>query len=177
MTTPLDINGITIVLSKTPGILRTMLDGLPAHLLDTREAPGTFSPKDVVGHLIHAEKTDWVPRIKMILDVGERQPFPPFDRFGFRNDIPAKTIGELLDEFSGLRLSNLQFLESLHLNEALLQRKGKHPEFGPVMLAELISTWCVHDLNHIGQIVRVISNYYRTDVGPWQAYLGILKQP
>ncbi len=164
------------ILTRTPGILRSMLDELPQTLLDANEGPGTFSPRDVVGHLIHAEKTDWIPRIEMILATGESLPFPPFDRFGFKDAIKGKPISELLKEFSDLRISNLRYLDSLNLNEDLLRRKGKHPEFGPVTMAELISTWGVHDLNHIGQVVRVISNSYRSDVGPWQAYLGILKE-
>lgn len=166
----------TAVLSRTPETLRALLEGLPASWLEADEGAGTFSPRDVLGHLIHGEKTDWVPRIQLVLACGEAQPFVPFDRFGFRDVLRGASISALLAEFASLRASNLAWLEGLCLTSAQLSLTGRHPEFGRVTLGQLLATWVVHDLNHIGQVVRVMSRQYADAVGPWKAYLGILNR-
>jgi hypothetical protein len=169
------LSEITAVLSRTPGTLRALLEGLPTPWVDANEGLGTFSPRDVLGHLIYCEKADWVPRIKLILETGEAKPFVPFDRFGFRG-IDETSTSALLDELGSLRTSNLAFLNDLSLSPVQLSLKGTHPELGPVTLGQLLATWAVHDLNHIGQVVRVMSKRYAETVGPWKAYLGILRQ-
>jgi hypothetical protein len=165
---------VRAVLARTPEALRGLLEGLPDAWLDAREGEGTFSPRDVVGHLIHGEKTDWVPRLRLILEAGEDRPFVPFDRFGFRDAIRGVPIGTLLAELAGLRQANLAVLDSLALGPEQLSRRGRHPELGAVTLGQLLATWAVHDLNHVGQVVRVMSRRYQQAVGPWKAYLGIL---
>jgi hypothetical protein len=170
------LSEVTAVLSRTPGTLRGLLADLPRCWLEATEGEGTFSPRDVLGHLIHGEKTDWVPRIKLILDRGDSEPFVPFDRFGFRDAIRGVPTEALLDEFASLRASSLAALDGLSLTPAQLGLCGKHPELGPVTLGQLLATWAVHDLNHVGQIVRVMSKRYDATVGPWKAYLGILNR-
>jgi len=172
----LSLSEVTAVLSRTPATLRTLLGDLPVAWLQADEGEGTFSPRDVVGHLIHGEKTDWVPRIKIILASGETQPFAPFDPVGFREAIRGQPTGVLLAEFESLRASNLATLQVLALTPAQLALKGRHPELGSVTLSQLLATWAVHDLNHIGQVVRVMSRRYSAAVGPWKAYLGILNR-
>ena len=167
---------VTAVLSRTPPTLRALLDGLPDAWLEAREGEGTFSPRDVLGHLIHGEKTDWVPRIRLILEAGESRPFVPFDRFAFREAIRGVPTDALLMELASLRAANLAFVEALALAPAQLALPGRHPELGPVTLGQLLATWAVHDLNHVGQVVRVMSKRYAEAVGPWKAYLGILNR-
>lgn len=163
------------VLERSPSVLRALLQDLPDVWLEKYEGADTFGARDVLGHLIHAERTDWVPRIKMILEHGDRQPFAPFDRRGFGDASQMPTVA-LLDEFEALRKANLAFLTSLTLTSAQLALPGRHPELGPVTLGHLLATWVVHDLNHIGQVVRVMSARYKSDVGPWKPYLGILNR-
>jgi hypothetical protein len=157
-------------------VLRALLEDLPAAWLEVTEGEGTFSPMDVVGHLIHGERTDWVPRIKIILASGETQPFVPFDRFGFREAIRGRSMSALLTEFHSLRQSNLDVVRGIALAPEQLALKGRHPELGTVTLGQLLTTWAVHDLNHVGQVVRVMSKRYAEAVGPWKAYLGILNR-
>jgi hypothetical protein len=161
------------VLAQTPGVLDALLRGKSAAWLHSRKSPEAFSPIDVVGHLILADTTDWLPRAHIIL---ERQPtaFAPFDRFAFQPIIAGKSIEILLTEFADLRKQNLQTLSRLNLTEDQLDLTGIHPEFGGVTLRNLLATWVVHDLNHIQQIVKTMANEYRDAVGPWQAYLSIL---
>lgn len=173
MTEP-NLAEVTAVLSRTPGTFRALLEDLPAPWVEANEGDGTFSPRDVLGHLIHGEKTDWVPRIKLILEHGDAQPFVPFDRFGFRDAVRGASTAGLLAEFASLRAANLAYLDGVSLTPSQLKVKGRHPELGPVTLGQLLATWAVHDLNHIGQLVRVMSNRYGEAVGPWKAYLGIL---
>lgn len=161
---------------RTPAVLRALLEDLPAAWLEVTEGEGTFSPMDVVGHLIHGERTDWVPRIKIILASGETQPFVPFDRFGFREAIRGRSMSALLTEFHSLRQSNLDVVRGIALAPEQLALKGRHPELGTVTLGQLLTTWAVHDLNHVGQVVRVMSKRYAEAVGPWKAYLGILNR-
>jgi len=170
------LSEITAVLSRTPGTLRALLEELPAPWVEADEGEGTFSPRDVLGHLIHGEKTDWVPRVKLILEAGDSRPFVPFDRFGFRDAIRGVSTSALLAELQSLRACNLAYLDGLSLTRSQLALAGRHPELGPVTLGQLLATWAVHDLNHIGQVVRVMSRRYTTAVGPWKAYLGILNR-
>jgi hypothetical protein len=172
----LSLPEITAVLTRTPATLRALLEGLPDPWLEANEGPDTFSPRDVLGHLIDGEKTDWVPRIRRILEAGESRPFEPFDRFAFRATIGTTPTSALLAELESLRATNLAFLKGLSLTPPQLKLKGTHPALGPVTLGQLLATWAVHDLNHIGQVVRVMSKRYGEAVGPWKAYLGILNR-
>jgi hypothetical protein len=165
---------VTAVLRRTPATLRALLEELPVAWVEADEGEGTFSPRGVVGHLIHGEKTDWVPRIKLILASGETRPFVPFNRFGFEETIRGRPTDELLAEFESLRASNLATLQQLALSPAQLALRGRHPALGPVTLGQLLATWAVHDLGHISQVVRVMGRRYAAAVGPWKAYLGIL---
>lgn len=171
---PVNLTEATQVLARTPGTLRAMLAGLDPAWLDADEGPETFSPRDVLGHLIFGEETDWIPRVRLILDHGESRPFVPFDRFGFRPRYAGRPAAELLDVFAGLRRENLRLLESFGLGSRDLVRPGLHPELGAVTLGQLLATWVAHDLNHLGQIARVMARRYALEVGPWQAYLRIL---
>ncbi|GAB4289889.1 MAG: hypothetical protein Kow0098_08040 [Ignavibacteriaceae bacterium] len=164
------------ILSRTPGILKSMLTGLPEVIIKSNEGENTWSPFDVVGHLIHGERTDWIVRIRTILEKGESKTFDPFDRFAQFRESEGKTIDELLNDFSNLRKENLRVLKDLNLTSGQFKLKGRHPEFGVITLSELISTWVVHDLDHIAQISRVIARQYADEVGPWKAFLSILKE-
>ena len=169
------VSDVVAVLDRTPSVLRELLRGLPASWLESHEGEGTFGPCEVLGHLIHGERTDWVPRIALILERGDAEPFVPFDRRGY-GDARRVSLGELLDEFEGLRRSNVAFLVGLSLSASQLELRGLHPELGPVTLGQLLATWVVHDLNHVGQAVRVMSARYASAVGPWKPYLGILNR-
>ena len=162
------------VLRTTPRVLRAWLGELSDPWTRSNEGPDTWSPFDIVGHLIHGERTDWIPRIELLLEHGENRAFTPFDRFAQFRESRGKSLPELLGTFAELRESNVERLVSLRLTAKDLERRGRHPELGQVTLGQLISTWVVHDLNHIGQIARVMSWQYRGDVGPWVEYLPIL---
>jgi uncharacterized damage-inducible protein DinB len=162
------------VLRRTPETLRVLLLDLPDEWLRANEGVDSWSPFDVVGHLIHGEKTDWIPRARMILQHGEGRAFEPFDRFAMFEESEGRSLDDLLAEFARLRSENLRQLAEMNLTPKLLSKRGTHPELGTVTLSELLSTWVVHDLGHIGQIVRVMSAQYREAVGPWRAYLPIL---
>lgn len=164
------------ILSRTPFTLETLLSGLSEEWLKNNEGPGTWSPYDVVGHLIHGEKTDWMVRAKVILSDAEDKTFIPFDRFAQMEDKADTPILELLEEFKQLRAQNVADLETLQLQESDLSKQGIHPELGVAHLGELLSTWVVHDLGHIAQISRVMAKQYKGEVGPWAAYLEILKR-
>jgi hypothetical protein len=163
------------VLERTPRAVASLLDGIGDPWLDASEGADTFTPRDVVGHLIHGEETDWVPRIRLILAKGEQEPFVPFDRFGFRDRIAGRPMIDLLTEFGLLRSENLDYVRGLALTPEDLARKGRHPALGSVTLAQLFAAWTVHDLGHIRQIVRVLAHQYDEAVGPWKAYLSILE--
>ncbi|MBM4161165.1 MAG: DinB family protein [Ignavibacteria bacterium] len=163
------------ILERTPAVVRELLANLSDTWLSANEGPETFSPRYVVGHLIHGEETDWIPRIQIILEHGEAQPFAPFDRVGFKEKYQAKSIGELIDLFATLRRENLERLRGFKLQAPQLELKGTHPAFGQVTLKQLLATWAVHDLTHIAQIVRVMAKQYDEAVGPWKAYLRILQ--
>ena len=162
------------VLERSPAILRAWLDGLPEAWVRTNEGPDTWSPYDVVGHLIHGEETDWVPRTLIILREGESRPFEPFDRFAFAEQSEGKSLHQLLDDFEELRRRNLHTIRDLKLTDRHLALHGVHPDFGRVTLRELLATWVAHDLSHLAQIARVMARRYDAAVGPWKRYLGVL---
>ncbi|MFQ5790975.1 MAG: DinB family protein [Acidobacteriota bacterium] len=172
----LALNQAIEILERTPATLRSLLSDLSAGWVTRNEGPDTWSPFDVVGHLIHGEETDWIERIKTILEHGEAAAFEPFDRFAMLEKSKGKTFGELLDSFEALRKRNLQTLSDLDLTEEELSRKGIHPALGTVTLEQLIATWVVHDLNHLAQIARVMAKQYQEAVGPWEEYLRILQR-
>jgi uncharacterized damage-inducible protein DinB len=164
------------ILGSTPPTLNSLLHHLPTEWIMANEGSDSWSPFDILGHLIHGEETDWIPRARMILEYGETRPFTAFDRFPMFEKSKGKSLADLLSSFSQLRAESLQQLEEMNLTPEMLKQRGMHPELGPVTLSQLISTWVVHDLGHVGQIVRVMSKQYRDAVGPWQAYLPILKR-
>lgn len=165
----------TQILQRTPATLTAMVAGVPEKWLKCTEGGGTWSCYDVVGHLIHGELTDWIPRARIILERGEAQAFEPFDRFAqFRED-QSRPIRALLDQFAFMRAENVTILQNFNLTHDDLARRGTHPELGPVTLGQLISAWVVHDLSHLSQIARVTAKQYCHEVGPWQAYMSILK--
>lgn len=169
-----NLDDATEVLRRTPATLRMLLEGLPDPWIHENEGPDTWSPFAVLGHLIHGEKTDWIPRARIILDAGEARAFDPFDRFAQFRDSQGRTISGLLDDFAALRAANIEALRGLGLTEADLERRGIHPAFGPVTLRELLATWVTHDLGHIAQIARVMAKRYAGAVGPWREYLPVL---
>lgn len=162
------------ILERTPAALDALLRGLPDGWIAAHEGGETWSPFDVVGHLVHGERTDWMARARMILEQGEARAFDPFDRFAQFRDSAGKTLADLLDEFAALRRANLQALAALRLSEADLDRRGRHPEFGSVTLRQLLATWVAHDLDHLFQISRVLARQYADEVGPWRAYLRVV---
>jgi DinB superfamily len=162
------------VLERTPRAIEAVLGGLSPEWLTVNEGPETFSPVDVLGHLIHGEETDWIPRARIILEHGEARAFEPFDRFAFRRTLAGVPLPTLLATFARLRASSLSTLRALDLQPAQLALRGTHPSLGPVTLEQLLATWVVHDLGHLGQITRVMAKHYREDVGPWREYLPVL---
>ena len=164
------------VLKRTPRVLRELLAGLPDVWTGAVEGPGTWSPYDVVGHLIHGERTDWVPRVEHILRHGDTVAFEPFVMDAMFEASRGRSLPELLDTFAELRAAHLNRLESLGLTDADLPRRGRHPEFGPVTMGQHLATWVAHDMSHIGQIVRIMARQYRDAVGPWTQYLSILRR-
>ncbi len=170
----MNVSAVLAILQQTPRTVAALLDGLPEELLCANEGPDTFSPKDVVGHLVFGEETDWVPRLRIILEHGPSRPFTPFDRTGFRTAHAGLGTAELRERFASLRGSNLAFVRDLRLTPEKLALPGTHPELGRVTLGELLATWAVHDLGHVTQISRVLAKQYRDQVGPWRAYLTIL---
>ncbi len=169
------LDDVVALLERTPKALEALLDGLPDGWCRGDEGPGTFSPFDVVGHLIHGEKTDWMIRARIILDDGEARPFDRYDRFAQRRESADRTLPALLGEFEALRCENLRTLRGWNLSSADLDRRGTHPVLGKVTLRELIATWAVHDLTHLHQIARAMAHQYREQVGPWSAFLGVLR--
>ncbi len=162
------------VLRCTPGALRALLQDLPGTWTNATEGPNTWSPFDVVGHLIHGERTDWVPRVEHILRHGDTVPFPAFDRDAMFIASRGLTLAELLDTFDRLRTMSLARIAELELTDADLARRGLHPQFGVVTMDQHLATWVAHDLGHVSQVVRVMARQYTDAVGPWRAYLSIL---
>jgi hypothetical protein len=163
------------VLDRTPAVLEALLRGLDGSWIYVTEGPGTWSPHNVLGHLIHADRTDWMTRLRIILDHGPNLPFDRFDREAqFRQD-QSKTLDDLLDEFGVLRAHNLQTLRQLRLTGDQLELEGTHPDLGRVTVRQLLATWTAHDLAHIVQISRTMAKRYRDEVGPWSQYLSVMK--
>ena len=162
------------ILSQTPVILRNMLQSLDTQWVMNNYGENTFSPFDVVGHLVHGEQEDWLGRTRIILVHGEARPFDPFDRYAQYEDSKGKTINNLLDEFESLRLANLTELKSLNLSKEQLAKRGTHPELGEVTLRQLLATWVTHDLHHIAQICKSMAYQYKDEIGPWREYIGII---
>jgi hypothetical protein len=163
------------LLTRTPTALNALLRDLPDAWTLRNEGENTWSAFDIVGHLIHGERTDWMPRARMILQFGETKSFVPFDRWGQERESEGKSLAQLLDEFAGLRSESLRELRALNLRPEDLARRGRHPALGAVTLSELLATWAAHDLTHVHQISRVMAHQYRDAVGPWSAFLGVLK--
>jgi hypothetical protein len=170
-----NLNKSTEILQRTPFVLETMLKNVSEEWIMQNEGKETWSPFDVVGHLIHGEKTDWIPRLELILSTRRIKKFEPFDRFAQFEQSKGKTMYQLLAEFKKLRKKNIWTLTSKNLTEADLKKMGVHPAFGNVTVKELLSTWVVHDLNHLAQIARVMAKQYKNETGPWEEYLPILK--
>lgn len=168
-----DLNRSIEILQNTPSVLESFLHNLSDRWFLSNEGPDTWSPFDIVGHLVHGEQTDWMERTNIIL-FGEDKHFKKFDRFAQLEESKGKTIGDLLTEFRTLREKNIEFLTGLGLTEDKLDLKGIHPSFGEVTLRQLLSTWVVHDLNHIAQIARIMAKQYSDETGPWIEYLPIL---
>ncbi len=169
-----DIEEATSILSRTPSVFDALLRDLPDSWVASNEGEKTWSPFDVVGHLVHCEKADWIHRTKLILAKGESQVFEPLDRFAQFEESRGKALVELLDEFAELRSANLSTLGELELSASDLRRVGRHPDFGVVRLGQLLATWVVHDLGHIAQTTRVMAKQYADQVGPWAEYVPVL---
>ena len=163
------------ILERTPFVIEMLLRGLPDDWTMNNEGDSTWTPFDIVGHFIHGEKTDWIPRMKIILSDGSNKTFEPFDRFAQLKESEGKTLSDLMIEFKLRRKTNMEILRSMNITEEKLQRTGIHPAFGTVTLQELLAAWTAHDLDHIGQIVRVMASQYKKEVGPWIEFLRILK--
>ena len=170
-----DLEHTVALLNRTPATLNALLRVLPEAWTFSNEGERTWSPYDVVGHLIHGERTDWMPRVKMILEFGETQTFVPFDRWAQERESRGKSLANLLDEFARLRAENLGELKRFNLQEADLSRRGRHPALGTVSLSELLAAWAGHDLTHLHQISRIMAHQYRDAVGPWFKFLGVMQ--
>ncbi len=165
------------LLRRTPAVLRALLLDLPDVWTTATEGPGTWSPYDVVGHLIHGERADWIPRLEHIVAHGEAVPFAPFDREAMFEESRGRSLTELLDTFAELRAANVERLVGFGLTEADYARRGRHPALGAVTLRQLLATWVTHDFSHLAQISRVIARQYTDAVGPWRAYMSVLPRP
>jgi hypothetical protein len=163
------------LLARTPAALDVLLRELPETWTFRNEGENTWSAFDIVGHLIHGERTDWIPRARIILQFGETQTFESFDRGGHVRESEGKSLGQLLDEFARLRSENLDELRALNLRQEDLALRGRHPALGVVTLSQLLGTWAAHDLTHLHQVSRVLAHQYRELVGPWSAYLGVMQ--
>ncbi len=179
-TTPeFDLPQTIAILARTPAALDSMLRGLPDIWVRgneglSKDGKDSWSPFDIVGHLIVGEQTDWMPRVHVILEHGQARPFDPFDRFAQERESQGKSLEQLLDEFARLRKENLSALRALNLQTRDLSRRGTHPALGVVTLGQLLATWGGHDLTHLHQVTRVMAHQYREAVGPWRDYLGVL---
>ncbi len=169
-----DLEEATGILARTPGTLDALLRGLPPAWTSAHEGGETWSPFDVIGHLVHGERTDWMPRVRIILADGESRSFPPVDRLAQFEAFRGRTLDSLLDELASLRRERLAALAAMARTGADLERTGRHPAFGRVTLRQLLATWVAHDLDHIVQVARVMARQYSDEVGPWRAYLGVI---
>lgn len=169
-----DLPNALAVLERTPQVLRAQLSGLAPEWTDATEGGESWSPYVIVGHLIHGERTDWIPRAQLILAQGTNRRFTPYDRFAQFHESQGKSLGDLLDDFGRLRAANLVTVREWALTPAQLALEGVHPEFGAVTLRQLLATWVAHDLGHVAQVARVMAKQYREAIGPWRAYLPIV---
>jgi len=169
-----DLSATVALLRRTPAALDALLRDLPESWIRADEGPNTWTAFDIVGHLIHAEQSDWIPRAAMIVQHGESQTFKPFDREAQKEKSLGKSLGNLLDEFTEARAESLTQLRSMNLRPEDLDRRGRHPVFGPVTLGQLLATWAAHDLTHLHQLSRLMAHQYREAVGPWSVFLGVL---
>lgn len=172
--TAFNLDEAVAVLERTPASLNALLAGLPSTWVKATEGDGKWSPYDVIGHLIHGERTDWIPRARHIM-AGETRPFDTFDRMAQFRESEGKNLAELMTTFAELRRESLATLESMKLTDADFARTGRHPDLGDVTLGQLLATWVVHDLDHVAQIARTMAKVYATATGPWSAYLSILR--
>jgi len=170
-----DLRQTISFLARTPASLNVLLRDLPETWTLRNEGENTWSAFEIIGHLIHGERTDWMPRVRMVLRFGETQPFEAFDRWGHVQESRGKSLGHLLDELARLRSENLDELRALNLQPEDLKRRARHPALGIVTLSQLLATWVAHDLTHLHQISRVMAHQYRETVGPWSRYLGVLQ--
>lgn len=171
-----DLDDAFRILSRTPALLDAWLRGLPEPWTRATEGAESWSAFDIVGHLVHGERTDWMARARSILEHGEERAFEPFDRFAQFRDSEGKTLGDLLDELRTLRAGNLDALRRMELAPEKLDLRGRHPNLGPVTLRQLLATWVAHDLGHVRQIARVMAKQYAGEVGPWKAYLPVMAE-
>ncbi|MEM9556858.1 MAG: DinB family protein [Acidobacteriota bacterium] len=171
-----DLQETTQILETTPAVLRAWLSDLPEAWIKADEGGDSWSPFVIVGHLVHGEQTDWIPRMQRILEHGPSKPFEPYDRFAQFDASKGKSLAQLLDELERLRDENLETLRCQGLSAADLDRPGRHPELGDVTLRQLLAAWVVHDLGHIRQIARVLAKQYRDEIGPWTAYLPVASE-
>ena len=171
-----DLNRSIEILERSPQVYNSLLSGLSKEWTHCNEGNGTWSAYDIVGHLIHGEITDWIPRLKIILSEDSDKTFEPFDRFAQEKNSKGKTLGELLNTFEELRTKNVAYLRSLKLSDQDLDSKGMHPDLGEVTCKELLATWTIHDLSHIHQLTRVMVRQYGDEVGPWEKYIGIFQK-
>jgi len=176
-TTNFRLDQAVALLERAPATLDAWLRGLPDDWTACDEGPQTWSPYVIVGHLIHGEKADWIPRARRLLADGEKRAFDPFDRFAQLREPQDRPLADLLDEFAILRRRSLDELAALRLSAADLDRRGRHPELGAVTLRELLATWVAHDLDHLQQLSRVMAKRYAQECGPWRAYLRVLREP
>lgn len=170
-----DLQSSMALLRRTPAALDALLRDLPDEWIFSNEADNTMTAFDVIAHLNHAERIDWIPRARIILDSGESRAFEPFDRSGHTQESAGKSLGQLLDEFAQLRSQNLDELRSLKLSPEDLARRGRHPALGTVTLGQLLAAWAAHDMTHLHQISRILAHQYREAVGPWSRFLGVLQ--
>lgn len=171
---PVDVTAVINIISRTPAIVRELVGGLEDDWLHANEGPGTWSPHEVVAHLIYGEQTDWIPRMRIILDETSDKKFTPFDRAGHFPLAAGRTIDSLFHQFEQLRLENILILEAADLSEDDLRKEGIHPALGPVTLGQLLAAWVAHDMTHIYQISRIIAKQYEVEVGPWKEYMRVL---
>lgn len=169
-----DLEAGSEILARTPHILSVLLAGLPTAWTDATEGPDTWSPYVIIGHLIHGERTDWIPRARIILEQGPDRRFTPYDRFAQLRESEGKSLDTLCAEFAQLRMENLRTLAEWQLDDAQLSLNGEHPALGRVTLRQLLAAWVAHDLAHVAQIARVMAKQYRDAVGPFRSYLSIM---
>ncbi|HEX4038437.1 MAG TPA: DinB family protein [Acidobacteriaceae bacterium] len=169
------LDNTTALLARTPASLDALLRGLPDAWTLHNEGDGTWTAYDVIGHLNHCERADWMPRARILLDHGDTRPFQPLDRLAQFKESRDKNLGELLDQFAELRAANLNQLRSWNLSPADLEKRGRHPAFGSVTLSQLLAAWAVHDLSHVHQISRILAHQYREPIGPWTRFLGVMQ--